>query len=301
MVAINFNKAIMHRVPTYDEIIKETITHPTDKIQLPDRMATRLRNLPQLTRFDEVDVNSDHDSIQAHRAQLLSTQAGLPPGGTMSLAHAATEASPPPPPPTPPGYTYPYPHGYAHSGQPVFHDAESGDEHPSGGPPPGGSPSGGSPSGGSHPGHPPPKPPGAPPVFAKAGPHPKVAGFVSAAHHFIGDSAPVGHGGFPLDSWDYFHDQIHPPEQQHELNMVHGNINSTYGQEASALAAAMNHIDAQTYHHQQQAQHQAQTHVEVPHMVPMPMAQVPAPELTIEHTHTPHTHTLNRCTRHFIV
>ena len=55
MVAINFNKAIMHRVPTYDEIIKETITHPTDKIHLPDRMATRLRNLPQLTRFDDVE------------------------------------------------------------------------------------------------------------------------------------------------------------------------------------------------------------------------------------------------------
>ena len=48
MAALEYNKSIMHRVPTYDEIIKEAITRPTDKIQLPDRTATQLRNTPNL-------------------------------------------------------------------------------------------------------------------------------------------------------------------------------------------------------------------------------------------------------------
>jgi hypothetical protein len=37
---MDFNKAIMHNVPTYDEMVRETITHTTDKIELPDIMAT---------------------------------------------------------------------------------------------------------------------------------------------------------------------------------------------------------------------------------------------------------------------
>ena len=60
----------MHRVPTYAELIKETITHPTDKIHLPDRTATRLRNLPQLTRFDDVDsldLHTEQDKIATQR------------------------------------------------------------------------------------------------------------------------------------------------------------------------------------------------------------------------------------------
>jgi hypothetical protein len=95
MVAINFNKAIMHRVPTYDEIIKETITHPTDKIQLPDRMATRLRNLPQLTRFDDVDsldLRSEQDKIAKQKLQDLTLHTNLPQGQTMSLARATTQS-----------------------------------------------------------------------------------------------------------------------------------------------------------------------------------------------------------------
>ena len=55
MVAIGI-KTGMHRVRTYDEIIHDDVIFPRDKIHLPDRMATQLRNLPQLTRFDEVDA-----------------------------------------------------------------------------------------------------------------------------------------------------------------------------------------------------------------------------------------------------
>ena len=42
-----------HRKPTYDELIQEAIIHPTDTIKYPNRIATQLRNTPQLTRFDD--------------------------------------------------------------------------------------------------------------------------------------------------------------------------------------------------------------------------------------------------------
>ena len=42
-----------HRKPTYDELIQEAIIHPTDTIKYPNRIATQLRIMPQLTRFDD--------------------------------------------------------------------------------------------------------------------------------------------------------------------------------------------------------------------------------------------------------
>ena len=49
MANIAFEKAIMHRVTTYAELVYDTKTHTTDKIALPDRMATQLRTTNQLT------------------------------------------------------------------------------------------------------------------------------------------------------------------------------------------------------------------------------------------------------------
>ena len=49
----------MHKVPTYVEMVRETITHPTDKIALPDRMATQIKGLQQLTRFDDNEASLD--------------------------------------------------------------------------------------------------------------------------------------------------------------------------------------------------------------------------------------------------
>jgi hypothetical protein len=74
---MNFNKAAMHRVPTYDEIIKDTIIAPKDKIELPDRMATQLRNSPQLTRFDdESDLNlaDEHDKISKEKIRAIEVR-----------------------------------------------------------------------------------------------------------------------------------------------------------------------------------------------------------------------------------
>jgi hypothetical protein len=43
---------MMHYRPSYDELVKDTTTHPTDSITVPDIMATQLRNTIQLTRLD---------------------------------------------------------------------------------------------------------------------------------------------------------------------------------------------------------------------------------------------------------
>ena len=59
-------KETYHKKPTYDEMVKESITNPTDKIGLPDRQATQLRATPQLTRYDDeslLDLNSDNQQI----------------------------------------------------------------------------------------------------------------------------------------------------------------------------------------------------------------------------------------------
>ena len=47
---MSFNTTMMHKKPTYEESIRQSMD-PNDKIALPDRMATRLRNTPQLTKF----------------------------------------------------------------------------------------------------------------------------------------------------------------------------------------------------------------------------------------------------------
>jgi hypothetical protein len=67
----------MHRKPTYEEVIRDTITHPTDKIALPDRTATQIRNLPQLTRFDDdnsLNLNEEQEKIAKERTRELEVR-----------------------------------------------------------------------------------------------------------------------------------------------------------------------------------------------------------------------------------
>ena len=42
-----------HRIPTSAELIQEAFIHPTETIKYPNRIATQVRNTPQLTRFDD--------------------------------------------------------------------------------------------------------------------------------------------------------------------------------------------------------------------------------------------------------
>ena len=63
---MNFNKAVMHNVPTYDELVRDTITDPKGRMALPNRMATQLRNTPQLSKFDDdtyLNLSDEQDKI----------------------------------------------------------------------------------------------------------------------------------------------------------------------------------------------------------------------------------------------
>jgi len=95
MTNIAYQKSIMHRVPTYEELVYDTITHPTDKIALPDRMATQLRNTPQLTRFDDkessLDLGADQERIAIQRAREVSLH-NMATTGTISHARADSHA-----------------------------------------------------------------------------------------------------------------------------------------------------------------------------------------------------------------
>jgi hypothetical protein len=74
---MDFSKAIMHRKPTYEEVIRDTITHPTEKIALPDRQATQIRNLPQLTRFDDdnsLNLNEEQEKIAKERTREIEVR-----------------------------------------------------------------------------------------------------------------------------------------------------------------------------------------------------------------------------------
>jgi hypothetical protein len=113
MNSYNYN---MHRVPTYAEIIEEAIIHPVDKIKLPDRQALFIRNLPQMTRFDEVDdpadIGKEQEQIQETKLRELTLQ-NLQPGATQTIARAKGDSElkqrrgndypPGPPPPPQPG------------------------------------------------------------------------------------------------------------------------------------------------------------------------------------------------------
>jgi hypothetical protein len=104
-------KETYHRKPTYAEIVKEAITNPTDKIALPDRQATQLRNTPQLTRYDDesmLDLNSDNKHIMMEQMKqiALRQQVSTHTIHTHTVERAMNEdasmpQAPPPPPPPP--------------------------------------------------------------------------------------------------------------------------------------------------------------------------------------------------------
>ena len=105
-------KEAYHKKPTYDEVVKESITNPTDKIGLPDRMATQLRNTPQLTRYDDESLldlklrqpthkngttetnNSETSSFKPYNTHTHTVERAMNEDASMPQA-------PPPPPPPP--------------------------------------------------------------------------------------------------------------------------------------------------------------------------------------------------------
>mgnify|MGYP002809674982 CR=1 FL=1 len=105
---MHLDKSAYHKKPTYDEMVIESITHPTDKIALPDRQATQLRNTPQLTRYDDesfTDLNKDNQTQileqlkQINLRQVVATHSTH----THTIERAVREDAPMPQAPPPPG------------------------------------------------------------------------------------------------------------------------------------------------------------------------------------------------------
>ena len=141
---MKLNKAQMHKRPTYETLVKDTILEPKDKIALPDRMATILRKTQQLTRYDDaefLDLEKDNEQIAKERAQQanINAAAGASTGGSIAQQHALEGPRGPPGPPGQPGQPG-QPGGQGPPGPP----GQPGQQGP-GGPPGGQGPSGGMP------------------------------------------------------------------------------------------------------------------------------------------------------------
>ena len=66
--------ADMKRRATYETLVRDTILNPKDKINLPDREATLLRNTQQLSRYDDDDflgLEKDNNQITKERIQQI--------------------------------------------------------------------------------------------------------------------------------------------------------------------------------------------------------------------------------------
>ena len=69
-----FFTADMKRRATYETLVRDTILEPKDKINLPDREATLLRNTQQLSRYDDDDflgLEKDNTQITKERIQQI--------------------------------------------------------------------------------------------------------------------------------------------------------------------------------------------------------------------------------------
>ena len=79
----------MHQRATYESLVKDTILEPKDKISLPDRQASILRRMQQLTRYDEsefLDLHHDNENILKERAQQVQLHkiVANDPGGSIA-------------------------------------------------------------------------------------------------------------------------------------------------------------------------------------------------------------------------
>jgi hypothetical protein len=123
---MNINKLEYHKRPTYAELVRDTITNPKDKIALPDRYATQLRNTPQMTRYDDesfLDLTQDNKTIMVEqmkqttvRQQVAATNTKThtmeketntePRDEPMPASSSSSSSGKPPPPPPASGHKF---------------------------------------------------------------------------------------------------------------------------------------------------------------------------------------------------
>ena len=63
-------KAQLHKIPTYQALIRDSVLDPKGKIALPDRQATILRKTQQLSRYDDSEFFDleKHENIAKEQA-----------------------------------------------------------------------------------------------------------------------------------------------------------------------------------------------------------------------------------------
>lgn len=97
----NLNKMSMHRRPTYEKLVKDTILEPKDKIALPDRTATILRKTQKLSQFDDpsfIDLEETQQKIRLNQIQAQNVQQAISkasPSASAGIVQAMTPTSPP--------------------------------------------------------------------------------------------------------------------------------------------------------------------------------------------------------------
>jgi hypothetical protein len=60
----------MHKRPTYETLVKDTILNPKDEIYLPDRRATLLRNTQKLSQYDDeafIEIEDENKNIMKEK------------------------------------------------------------------------------------------------------------------------------------------------------------------------------------------------------------------------------------------
>lgn len=91
---INFNKMTMNKRPTYETLVKDTILEPKDRIALPNRQATILRNTQKLSQFDDpafLDLEETQQKIMTNQIQAQNVQQVIsqsPPSSSAAIAQA---------------------------------------------------------------------------------------------------------------------------------------------------------------------------------------------------------------------
>ena len=79
---MSFSVKGYHRKPTYYELIQEAVINPTETIKYPNRIATQLRNTPQLTRFDDesfLDMSTINSNAAKQNIQQTAVQRAMQP------------------------------------------------------------------------------------------------------------------------------------------------------------------------------------------------------------------------------
>ena len=67
-------KESYHKRSTYDELVVQTLTNPTDVIALPNREATIIRSGPRLTRFDDEGFLNLDDENKKYKLKDLNNK-----------------------------------------------------------------------------------------------------------------------------------------------------------------------------------------------------------------------------------